>query len=69
MIYESINSNPDTIRVSTVHLDSYTATQLVDTSNSSGISKSYYNVQFQLNNIYKNVRRVKLLSLELPVGF
>ena len=69
MIYEGINTNPNSLRVSTVHLDSYTATQLTDNSNTSGISKSYYNVQFQLNNVYRNVRKVKLLSLELPVGF
>ena len=69
MIYESVNTNSDELRVSTIHLDSYQSTQLTDLSNTSGISKSYYNVQFQLNNIYRNVRRFKLLSLELPVGF
>jgi hypothetical protein len=69
MIYESINTNPDTVRVNTIHLDSYTATQITDPSNTSGISKSFYNVQFQLNNVYRNVRAVKLLSLELPVAF
>ena len=69
MIYESINSNSDAVRINTVHLDSYKATQLTDPSNTSGISSSFYNVQFQLNNVYRNVRAVKLLSLELPVAF
>lgn len=54
---------------SIVHLDSITASLLTDNTNSTGVKKSYYNCQFNLNNTYKDVKNVKLLSLELPVGF
>jgi hypothetical protein len=69
MIYESVNTtNPDTVRVNTIHLDSYKATQLTNSFSPLGL-KSYFNVQFNLNNVYRNVRSVKLQSMELPVMF
>ena len=57
------------VQTSIIHLDSYNATLLSDPSNSSGVSKSFYNCQFKLNNSYKNVSKVGIKSLEMPIGF
>jgi hypothetical protein len=51
-----------------LHYDSINAEYITDFSNLSGVPNSY-NCQFKNHSTFKNVERIYLTSLELPVGF
>lgn len=56
-------------RFQLLHFDSAYATYLTDANSSTGNISTPYRAQFAMNQTFRNVKRVYLKSLELPVGF
>ena len=51
------------------HFDSANANYVVDPTNTTGWVLSPYKCQFPMTQTYKNIKRVYLKSIELPMGF
>ena len=56
-------------RTQFLHFDSANANYLTDLNNTTTITSNPYKAQYFMNQTFRNIKRVYLTSLELPVGF
>ena len=52
-----------------LHFDSINSTYIVDPNNTTGVVVGAYKAQYSMNQSFKKLKRVYLMSVELPVGF
>ena len=57
------------LKVQNLHFDSAYATYLTDLNNTSGNVSNCYKALFLTNQTFRNVKRVHLKSVEIPIGF
>ena len=57
------------MNVKILNIDSCYANYLYDSNNTTGLTKSPYYVSFSLSNPIRNIRRLALLSVEMPLLF
>jgi hypothetical protein len=63
-----MHENKSHLKTQFLHFDSCFARYLTDFTNPFG-QPNAYNAQYSMHTLFKNVERIYLTSLELPVGF
>jgi hypothetical protein len=59
----------DSFRTVFLHFDSASARFITDVNNTTTVTSNPYKAQFTMNQVFTNIKRVYLKSLECPVGF
>lgn len=52
-----------------LHFDSANSTYIVDPNNTTTVARNPYKAQYNMNQTFRNVKRVYLSAMEFPVGF
>ena len=57
------------MNIKTYNFDSCYSTYMIDNNNTTGITSSPYYIQFPLSHPIRNIKRIVLLSIEIPILF